>query len=78
VLDLGDVNIAIDNFQVKGSGVNLIPINQFGKDACGFSIIPKDQVGNFLPTLSCDPLALLVIGYPRNSSDASSNIVELW
>ena len=66
VLDLGDVCIAIENFQVKGHGVNLIPSNQFGKDACGLAVISKDQVGSFLPTstLSCDPLALLVIGYP--------------
>ena len=65
-LDIGDMNIACENFQANGKGVNLIPINQFGKDACGLAIVTKDQVGNFLPTsvLSCDPLALLVIGYP--------------
>ena len=65
-LDLGDMTIEIDNFQANGKGITLIPLNRFGKDATGLAIISKEQVGIFLPTstLSCDPLALLVIGYP--------------
>ena len=65
-LDIGDLTIPMENFQVNGKGINMIPLSQFGKDACGMAIVAKDQVGKFLPTstLSCDPLALLVIGYP--------------
>lgn len=65
-LDIGDMNINIENFQVHGRAIQMIPLNQFGKDACGMAVVAKDDVGKFLPpsTLSCDPLALLVIGYP--------------
>jgi len=60
-LDIGDLTIPMENFQVNGKGINMIPLSQFGKDACGMAIVAKDQVGKFLPTstLSCDPLALL-------------------